>query len=74
MEVQHSILKDRITGELYKMPSHMTYNVQKLYKIFGKEENLDIQKYDLSNEKNKPKDLWSIRYSKDIEEEYSDIE
>lgn len=74
MEVQHSILKDRVTGELYKMPSHMTYNVQKLYKIFGKEKNLDIQRYDLSNEKNKPKDLWSIRYSKDIEEEYSDIE
>ena len=64
MEVQHSILKDRITGELYKMPSHMTYNIQKVYKAFGKETNLEIQRYALSNEKGKPKDLWSIRYPK----------
>lgn len=70
MEVQHSILKDRITGELYKMPSYMTYNIQKVYKAFGKETDLEIQRYDISNEKDKPKDLWSIRYPKN--EDYNE--
>lgn len=72
MEIQYSILKDRSTRELYKMLSHITYNVQKLYRIFGQEEQLDIQKYDLVREGKTPKDLWSIRYPRKDDERILD--
>lgn len=44
-EVQHSILKDHASGRLYKMPSYMTEDMKKVYRIFGKEKELSIQVY-----------------------------
>ena len=41
--IEASILCDRETGRFYRMPAQMTFQAKKIYKIFGREQDLAIQ-------------------------------
>lgn len=43
IKVEASILQDQSTGQLYRSPSFMTYQAEKIYQIFGREEDLRIR-------------------------------
>jgi transposase len=44
ISIEASIICDQSNGQLYRMPSHMTEQGRKIYKIFGREKHLQIQR------------------------------
>lgn len=44
--LESSILHDRENGKLYRMPAHMTSTARAIYKILGKDKNLEIHEID----------------------------